>query len=74
MVPTYDGVYEEVVLILNCSTIWNVQGLCVVSFVFFDWVDGYTIPIYLWFYLFIDRTEQVTFTDRTEQVTFTNRT
>jgi hypothetical protein len=51
MVPTYDGVHEEAVLILNCSTIWDVQALCVVSFVFFDWVDGYTIPKYLWFYL-----------------------
>jgi C4-dicarboxylate-specific signal transduction histidine kinase len=31
---------EEAVLILSCPTIWDGQALCVVSFVFFDWVDG----------------------------------
>ena len=51
MVPTYDGVHEEAVPILNCPTIWDGQALFVVSFVFFDLVDGYTIPKCLWFYL-----------------------
>jgi hypothetical protein len=36
MVPTYDSVHEEAVLILSCPTIWDGQALCVVSFVFFD--------------------------------------
>jgi ABC-type transport system involved in Fe-S cluster assembly fused permease/ATPase subunit len=51
MVPTFDGVHGEAVLILSCPTIWDIQALCVVSFVFFDWVDGYTILKCLWFYL-----------------------
>jgi hypothetical protein len=44
MVPTYDGVHEEAVPILSCPTIWDGQALFVVSFVFFDLVDGNTIP------------------------------
>jgi hypothetical protein len=51
MVATYDGVHGEAVLILRCPTIWVIQARCVVSFVFFDWVDGYTILKGLWFYL-----------------------